>query len=404
MTLQISRFLRRPTAATLLTYHNSTYMLASSLASGFVGAFLLRDGISLPVVLLLYAATYLVRYIFRLSVLPVVRRAGFRSSIMLGMGIIALQYLPLAWADKPRWLALWILCRALGEAIYWPAYHAAVAVAGSVEKRGRDLGLRAALTAIGSILGPLAGGFMIATLGSASTFVTGFVISALAIVPVLFCREFAAGRVPGVRETLGDVDALGFAMFFTDGWMSAGWLIMWPLIYFLILGSHYETFGMANAAAGLVGLVVSLVGGRWIDRRRHDSWQLAWVCVALVGSIMLRATASWWPLGGTIANLSGCAMSSAYLPLIMSAMYDRAKRSPNAFQFHLAIEGAWDSGSMTGLLVGAALAWAAIGRVSLVVLPALFGVVSFAYCMRRERHHVNRMAPVDPIDALQPLG
>ena len=85
-------------------------------------------------------------------------------------------------------------------------------------------------------------------------------------------------------------------------------------------------------------------------------------------------------------------MSSAYVPLIMSAMYDRAKRSSNAFQFHLAIEGAWDSGSICGFLVGALIAWWGIGPVSLICLPAIPGVAALAVALWRDRQHVAALA------------
>src|SRR4051812_25374496 len=98
------------------------------------------------------------------------------------------------------------------------------------------------------------------------------------------------------------------------------------MILFLALGSAYESFGAANAAAGLVGASAGFVCGRAIDRGARDRF-LPFVCCALALSFALRAFASWSPLAGTAAHASGAAVMCLYVPLLMSVIYDQAKQS-----------------------------------------------------------------------------
>lgn len=383
----MARPVRRSDAMTLLAIHNALYMLALAVASGFAGAYLLRRGIALPLVLLLYASFFLLRFAMRLVLSALVRCIGYRRTLIVGLVVIALQYLPLSQAGQPAWLALWLLCMSLGEVLYWPVYHAAVATAGSSERRGRQMGLQAALTAAASIAGPPLGGWVLNRWGAEADFGLGALIVGLAIGPILLAPEFPAGPVPRFRDTFKGLDPLGLMLFFLDGWISSGWLSIWSMIYFLLLGSHYEAFGLANAAAGLVGCVTSLIGGRWIDQRRGDGWHLTWVATALLASIALRVLAGWSPLAAMLANLTGIAVSGAYVPLLMSALYERAKRSDGAFRFHLALEGAWDTGGLAGHLAGALIVWCLPRAITMAVLPSALGVAVFVICMRRDRPH-----------------
>lgn len=371
----------------LLTLHNMLYMLALAIASGFAGAYLLRLGVPLPLTILLYAGFLLLRFGLRLFVVGIACKVGFRRTIMIGVAVLSLQYLPLMWADNPWWLMGWLVCMSFGEAMYWPTFHAAVAVAGQQEKRGRQLGLRAALNSLSAVLGPLAGGFIMSGFGPDAGFGLGALVMVLSLLPLVIAPEFSAGKVPSLRESFQGMDRIGLLLFLIDGWMSAGWLSIWAIEYFVLLGSRYEAFGIANAAAGLVGFVVSLIGGHRIDRRRGDMRQLLWVSGALSLGIVLRAVSCWWPWAGTIANLSGAAVLGAYTPVLMSALYDRAKQSDGAFRFHLAIEGAWDVGGVAGHVVGAAIAWCWPQMMTLAILPALPGVVAFIVCMRQAHGH-----------------
>jgi len=345
-----------------------------------VGAYLLRLGFSLSTALLANAALLTCRFGMRLVALAVVRRLGFRNTIMLGAGLAAAQFLPLMNAGEPRWFVAWLLIVSLAESLYWPVYHAAAAITGGDGSRGRELGIRTAVGALVGVLGPLAGGFLLERFGPAVDFGITAALTLASVLPLAALRAIPAGPVPSLRESVRAIDRAGILTFAADGWMASGLAMAWPMVLFGSLGSHYESFGIANAAAGVAGAVAGLICGHAIDRGERDRC-LALVCCALALGFALRACASWSPLAATIANATGAAIAGFYTPVVMSTVYDQAKRSGAAYRFHFAAEAGWDAGAVGGCLAAAAVASVAMAP-SLSLLPAVLGVAAVYWCVR----------------------
>lgn len=364
----------------LLTLHYALFQMSVALAGGFVGAYLIKLGFSLPAALIAYAGLLTARFGLRLVSLGIVRRLGYRGAMVLGAALIAVQFFPLMRADEPLWLLAWLGIVSLAESLYWPVYHSAAAVTGEEASRGRELGVRTALGALIGVVGPLLGGVLLERFGPAVDFSIAASLSLLSVAPLLLLKAIPAGPVPTMRASMHGIDRLGIATFAADGWMASGLALAWPMVLFTALGSHFEAFGVANAAAGLVGVVAGLTCGRAIDRGRRDRY-LHLVCGALVLGFILRACASWSPVAATIANASGAAIAGLYVPVLMSAVYDRAKRSGAAYRFHFAAEAGWDAGAAAGCVLGAIVAWYTTVP-SLAVLPALLGVWAVHRCVQ----------------------
>jgi hypothetical protein len=156
------------------------------------------------------------------------------------------------------------------------------------------------------------------------------------------------------------------------------------MILFTSLGFHYEVFGWSNAAAGLVGAVTGVLCGRAVDRGNRDTY-VALVTAALLIGFGLRAGASWSPLAAAIANATGAAVTGLYVPVLLSVIYERAKRSGSAYRFHFSAEAGWDAGAAVGCLSAAVVAWFAPAA-SLAVLPAALGVLVLWRCLRGQPH------------------
>jgi MFS family permease len=364
----------------LLTTHYGLYQLGGALGGGFVGAYLLKLGFSLPMALMAYAALLIARFALRFVALAVVRAIGYRGTVMLGAAIAALQFLPLTRAEDPGWLIAWLVTVSLADSLYWPVYHSACAVIGSDGSRGRELGLRTAIGAVVGIIGPLIGGLLLERFGPGIGFGVAAVLSLSSILPLAAMSAIDAGPVPSPADAMRGIDRAGIATFAADGWMASGLAIAWPMVLFLSLGSQFEAFGMANAAAGLVGAVAGLVCGRAIDRGGRDRY-LVLVACALTGGFALRACAQWSPFAGTVANATGAAVMGLYVPVLMSVIYDKAKLSGSAYRFHFAAEAGWDMGAGMGCIMAALVAWATQVP-SLSMLPAALGVIAMFRCIR----------------------
>ncbi|MDB5415283.1 MAG: transporter, partial [Rubritepida sp.] len=307
----------------LLTLHYGLFQLSVALAGGFVGAYLLMLGFSLPAALILYATLLVVRFGLRFIALGVVRRLGLRRAMMAGAALTALQFLPLMLAEEPAWLLVWLLVVSMAESLYWPVYHSAAAVIGGAS-RGRELGIRTAVGALVGVLGPLAGGLLLSRLGPAVDFGIAALLALLSVMPLLRLGTIPAGPIPQWHQSMRWADRAAIATFAADGWMASGLGIAWPMVLFLALGSHYEAFGVANAVAGLAGAATGIACGHAVDRGQRDR-TLVLVCVALALGFILRVGAGWSPLAATLANATGAAVMGLYVPVLMSVIYDRAK-------------------------------------------------------------------------------
>jgi hypothetical protein len=72
------------------------------------------------------------------------------------------------------------------------------------------------------------------------------------------------------------------------------------------------------------------------------------------------------------ANALGTLVGCLYMPTLMTAVYNQAKRSPCALRFHVATEGGWDVGCAAGSLAAALLSWLG-APLPLGILLSLFG-------------------------------
>ena len=186
--------------------------------------------------------------------------------------------------------------------------------------------------------------------------------------PLLWIGTIDLGVVPTLRQSWKIADAVGLCAFAADGWMCAGLAFAWPIILFSTLGSSYDTLGYASSAAGVAGALTGLACGTVIDRGHRGKLSHA-VMAGLLAGIALRVASGWAPWTAFAANVVGAAVSGAYYPVLMSIVYDRAKRSGSAYVFHLSAEAGWDAGAILGCLAAAAVAWSG-APATLAVLPS----------------------------------
>jgi MFS family permease len=177
-------------------------------------------------------------------------------------------------------------------------------------------------------------------------------------------------------------DPVGLCAFAADGWISAGLFIAWPMILFSRLGSSYDLLGWATAAAAVAGALAGLGCGVAIDRGYRRVLSRG-ITVALLIGIAMRAASAWAPAAVFAANMAGAAVGGLYLPVLMSVVYDRAKRSGSAYQFHLSTEAGWDAGAMLGCVASAMVARSGVA-LTLAVVPSALGVLVIHWCVHAD--------------------
>jgi MFS transporter, DHA1 family, inner membrane transport protein len=363
----------------LLNLHYGIHSLALSGGGAFFAAFLLHAGVPAPAVLTSLAAILAGRFAIRPFILVPARRWGLKPLVIAGTAFTGLQYPLLAEVHGVEW-ELFALCgiSAIGDTVYWTSYHAYFASLGDAEHRGHQLGAREAIAALVGIVGPLATGWALTTLGPLIAFDATAVVLVLAALPIFGTRNVAvADEVPGAFRAA----VPGMLMFAADGWIAAGFYFVWQIALFLALGESFTAYGGAMALAVMAGAISGLILGRFIDagHGRRAVWLAAG---SLVLVIALRAASCGDSVLAVVANAAGAPVPALYVPTMMTAVYNQAKGSPCALRFHIAAEGGWDVGAASGCMVAAALLWAG-APISLGILLSLLGTAAIFTLLQR---------------------
>jgi hypothetical protein len=300
---------------------------------------------------------------------------------------------------------LFVLClvAALGDTFYWSSYHAYYAALGNHEHRGSEVGAREALAALVGIVSPLVTGWALVAFGPRVAFGATAAILLFGALPLFWTPDVVVvRRAPGAYRAA----IPGMKLFLADGWIAAGYFFVWQIALFLSLGESYVGFGGALALAALVGAVAGLFLGRLIDAG-HGQRAVSFAIGALVITTVLRALAPGHVLLAIFANALGALVVCLYIPTLMTAVYNQAKRSPCTLRFHVATEGSWDVGGAVGCLLAALLAAAGVPLSAAILLP-LIGAAALFVLLRRyyATHRLTDVAVPDPLaqNAIVNLG
>jgi hypothetical protein len=378
-------------AVNLLNVHYGLHALALWGAGAFFIVFLLKAGVPTPVVFAAIALSLALRFLLRPLILVLAPRSGLRAVVILGTIFSALQYPIIAEVHGVDVMLLaFCVVSAIGEVFYWTGYHAYFAVLGDLHHRGHQIGAREAIAALAGIVGPLLGGWALVALGPRIAFGAAAVVALLSAVPLLGTPD-----APVARSVKGAFQAAlpGVLLFAADGWIVAGYYFAWQIALFISLGESFSVFGAALALASVVGAVSGLILGKHIDAGHGG--RAVWLAAGSLAAVtLLRAFGTATPVLAVAANALGSLVGCLYVPTLLTAVYNQAKRSPCPLRFHVATEGGWDIGGGAGCLVIALLS-AAGAPLSVGILLSLLGTTAWLVLLRRYYAvHENLSEPV----------
>ncbi|HZP79805.1 MAG TPA: MFS transporter [Pseudolabrys sp.] len=358
----------RNSVVNLLNLHYGIFAFVMNGAGAFFFVYLLQAGVPLPGVLVSVAALLLVRFAIRPAVVPLVVHCGLRRVVMIGAGLIALQ-LPLLAAVNGVGPALYLLIAvsALGDTVYWTAYHAYFAALGDHEHRGHQVSVREAIAAIVGIISPIVTAWLLVTFSPLAAFGASSVMALAAAIPLHWTPDVTVARgVPGaMRASLP-----GFKFFFIDGWIASGLFFVWQIALFVTLQRSFLGYGGTLAVAALVGAVSGLLIGRHIDAGGGvRAVALAAGALALV--VLMRSVAFGDARLAVIANAAAPVAMCLYVPTLLTAVYNLSKRSPCPLRFQVASEGGWDLGGASASLIAAAMLWLGAPMTAALLLPLI---------------------------------
>jgi MFS transporter, DHA1 family, inner membrane transport protein len=368
----------RNNTVNLLNLHYALHSFALSGSGAFFSVFLLKAGVPAPIVFLSIAAILLGRFLIRPSVLIFAKRFGVKPLLIAGTIVTSLQYPLLADVDGIG-VGLLVVCAvsAIGDTFYWTNYHAYFAALGDAEHRGHQVGVREAVAAVVGVIGPLATGWALITLGPRLAFGAAAAVMMLAALPIMWTPNVA---VP--QQTSGTLKTAmpGILLFAADAFIAGSYVFVWQIALFLSLGESFSAFGGAMALAAFAGAVGGLLLGRLVDAG-HGTRAAIVALVTMAASTMLQAVSVGNAPLAVLANASGALVACLYVPVLGTAIYNQAKRSPCTLRFHVATEAGWDLGGASALLVAAGLLQAGV-PIGACILLSLLGILASFYLLR----------------------
>ena len=334
----------------LIYGHSAFQAIAMHGGEAFAFVYLLKAGISVPIVLFCIGAMFASRLVFRHAVLPVAKRIGLRQALILGILVEALTYPLLSQITGVgpllvAYLTLW----AISSSFYWTNYHAYVALIGDSEHSGSQVGGIEFIGMIIGILAPLASGMMLTFLEPLVAFsIVGLCMAASAI-PIAFGPDIFVAPEAAVPRA-AKLPAL--KAMFADGIRSGSFHFTWLIALFITLKSSYASYGGALAFAGIVGAVMGLFVGKSIDLgqgKRALQFGIGLLSIAVL-SRAVGYSAVW---SAVLANAAAAVAWPPYATAFNSRIYNMSRQSPCPLRYHILAEGGWDAGTATGCFVSA---------------------------------------------------
>ncbi len=364
--------------------HAGLQALVMSGGEGFAFVYLLKAGISTPVVLLCMGAMFGSRLLFRKAVLPVVLRFGLRRTLMVSVIVEGASYLLLPMVEGVGLpLLLYLGFWAVSSSFYWTTYHAFVSSTGNNEHRGTQVSTMEFFAMLAGVVGPLIMGFLLTWFNPWVGF--GFISIAmlLAALPFLFCPDVEVARDVSVPAESRRIARL---LMLADGLRSSGTHFVWLIALFLTLGSSYVAFGGALALAGITGAFMGLFVGKWIDVGKgiHAA---RFGFGAMAFSSLVKCFGFHIPLVAVTANALYSAAWPSYATSLNSQIYNLAQKSPCPLRYNISSEGGWDLGMTLGSCIAALFIYLGYGffwPLAVGIGGVVLGYVLIARVMMRE--------------------
>lgn len=247
----------------------SLYM---SMTTIFVPLFIysLTKSILLVITFFVVERIFVIGLVFPISKL--IEKLGFRKSITLSV-LFLMGYTGSLLLASKNINYLWVsaICGSFQIPLYWISRDSALSQDIDKQNMGTKMGYAVVIENIAGLLGPFAGGAIVAFLGYQALFICALGVLALSAIPLWW--------MPPHTHKNG-VSLYGFWQFLTNGrylhqavanfgcaMNDYGNGVIWPLILFL-QGITNEKLGAIYSFVAVVTIVIQFVGGKWFDKLR----------------------------------------------------------------------------------------------------------------------------------------
>ncbi|MFH1632271.1 MAG: MFS transporter [bacterium] len=273
---------------------------------------------SISAVLLWYAVAFLVRLPLHIWAAKIFSRTGLVPSMFIGTFGVILFYLALFALDiglamEPlTLLGAAILGLSIRAGFYWAPFHVDFAKFSKKGRRGREVGLFYIVQQFVGVVSPVVGGLVIAHYSYNVLFLVSIAVMTVSLIPLVFIPQTKVQYEFGFWETFSQMAskkyrALTLSMMAYGAENVVG-IVIWPIFLFMIFDGRYLDVGLFAAVIVIVGMALTLLLSRALDKGRKRRflrfgthvYAIGWVGKALVESVTGVFVASTFHSFGTI--------------------------------------------------------------------------------------------------------
>lgn len=357
----------------LLNLHTGFQRMSNKVFEVFSAIYFLDQGISFPVVMLVFAGSYIGRLFMRPTAVHIIYRYGLRRSVIFGTTFSAGLFLLYPMIDGVNgWLVLFSVYLAFQDIAYWLPYHAFYALAGENETRGKQLAIQGILINCMQVLVPLAGGILAHLVGFNALYTAALLAMLLAVVPLFYTTDIHPGAEINLRQAIRKIDLHGLFMAIGYGFYNNGGSMLWTIVIYLAVG-NLVAFGGLITYELLVGTVLAWVVGHYIDKGHSKPIAITGIAILII-SVLLQAL---WGTSVThilIINAIIAFGTALFALPYWSATYNLAHNGISTLWYHFFAESGWDIGGAMACLLAAALFMAG-GSVQHILLISICGLL-----------------------------
>jgi hypothetical protein len=337
-----------------LNLHMGLWTFGNTILNLFGPIYLLKLGLTLPTIAIILGLANVVRFFLRPLSLLWTHKIGLKNSAILGTILSAGLYPLLFLANgNPIWIWILIFYMALAGVSYWLPFHAFYAIAGNLEKRGKQIAVREILMLVFSTAAPIVSGFLTFYFGFWALYVLGMLTTLLAAWPLLHTIENNTNERMTLRHAITKIDRRGFGLAIGDGIFAQAEVFIWTILVYYLAKNLIVLGWVLGLQIFLSSALTFLLGGL-IDRGKGQKLFLVGV-IGLSAVLMGRTFSVHTITDVVITQVLFALLSVFYIGPFSTVFYNMSKQTKNTLWFHFFAEAGYDLGSIIVLFSTAAL-------------------------------------------------
>jgi len=239
---------------------------AISLIGIFIPIYLYQIGYSFSLIFFFFALAAL----FKLFIFPSAKisyKIGLKHSMLLSMPFLIIFFVLMFSLERFNW-SIWFVTIFLGihTALFWFSYHTDFSKFSIKKSRGKQVGTAKIVVALASVLGPVAGGLILAFFGFKVLFILVSFLLIASTFPLFLSKEVHEPLKFSLRGFFRKQKIKNVLAYMGNGIESRIGTIIWPLFVFIfIFGEKYVSLGALSSVALTFSVLSTFIISKFSD-------------------------------------------------------------------------------------------------------------------------------------------